>query len=97
VIKGAAFAGPRQATEGWKPMIKLRNAALAIATLASIAMMPSAGFAWKASPAQRAACTGDALRLCASYVPDEERIATCLLGKKSQLSAPCLAQVNKAQ
>ena len=78
-------------------MIKLRSACLAFATLSSIALMPSTGFAWKATAAQRAACTGDALRLCASYVPDEERIATCLLGKKSQLSATCLAQVNKAQ
>jgi hypothetical protein len=79
----AAFAVT--ATEGNKSMTKIRSAFLAIATL-------STSFAWKATPAQRAACTGDALRLCASYVPDEERVAGCLMSKKSQLSAPCLAQ-----
>jgi hypothetical protein len=86
----AAFAAT--ATEGNKSMTKLRSAFLAIATVSLIGMMPSTSFAWKATPAQRAACTGDALRLCASYVPDEERVAGCLMSKKSQLSAPCLAQ-----
>jgi hypothetical protein len=78
-------------------MTKLRNTFLGIAILSSIAMAPTAGFAWKATPAQRAACTGDALRLCASYIPDEESIAHCIASKKSQLSPGCLVQVKKAE
>jgi hypothetical protein len=77
-------------------MTKLRNTFLGIAILSSIATAPTAGFAWKATPAQRAACTGDALRLCASYIPDEESIAHCIASKKSQLSPGCLVQVKKA-
>ncbi len=77
-------------------MIKLRKAFLAIATLSSIGMMPSTGFAWKATAQQRAACMGDALKLCASEGPDEMRVAYCLYAKKSQLSGPCLALFNKA-
>ena len=82
--------------KGKKTMTKLRNAYLGIAILSSIAMVPTTSFAWKATPAQRAACTGDALRLCTSYIPDEESVARCIASKKSQLSPGCLAQVNKA-
>jgi hypothetical protein len=97
VIKPTAFAAARKATKGMNSMIKLRNAFLAVATISSIGAMPSTGFAFKATAEQRAACMGDAMKLCASYGPDEFRVATCLLSKKSQLSPPCLAVVNKAQ
>jgi hypothetical protein len=77
-------------------MTKLRNASLGIAILSSIAMLPTTGFAWKATPAQRSACMGDALRLCSAYIPDEEGVARCIAGKKGQLNATCLAEVKKA-
>jgi hypothetical protein len=86
----------RPRTKEEKSMIKLRNASVTIAIFSSIAMVPTTGFAWKATPAQRAACTGDALRLCASHIPNEESVGRCIMSKKSQLSPSCLAQVNQA-
>jgi hypothetical protein len=76
-------------------MTKLRNASLGIALLGSIAMVPTTGFAWKATSAQRAACMSDVFRLCSSYVPNEESVARCIASKKPQLSPGCLAEVEK--
>jgi hypothetical protein len=38
---------------------------------------------------QRAACTSDAFRLCASYIPDASRVEQCLRQSKSDLSDAC--------
>jgi len=38
---------------------------------------------------QRAACTPDAFRLCASYIPDASKVEMCLRNRKSDLSAAC--------
>jgi hypothetical protein len=43
------------------------------------------------TPEQQQACTGDALRLCGSDVPDVDRITACMIRNKSQLSPPCRA------
>lgn len=40
---------------------------------------------------QRAACTPDALLLCASYIPDPVRVESCLRQRKSDLSEACRA------
>jgi hypothetical protein len=40
---------------------------------------------------QRAACTGDALRLCAAYIPDRDKITDCMASRHDQLSAQCRA------
>ena len=40
---------------------------------------------------QRDVCMGDALRLCAAYIPDRGRITDCMLSKRAQLSAQCRA------
>ena len=40
---------------------------------------------------QRKACTGDALRLCAAYIPDRDRITDCMASQHDQLSAQCRA------
>jgi hypothetical protein len=77
-------------------MTKVRNASLGITLLASVAMVPTTGFAWKATAAQQAACMSDVFRLCASYVPNEDSVARCLASKKPQLSPGCLATVKKA-
>ena len=38
---------------------------------------------------QRAACLGDALRLCAIYIPDRARIRACLGTQHAALSEAC--------
>jgi hypothetical protein len=37
----------------------------------------------------REACTPDAMRLCNEFIPDEERVKSCMLRKRSQLSEAC--------
>jgi hypothetical protein len=41
------------------------------------------------TPEQRAACEGDAMRLCQQYVPDVNRITACMSRHRSQLSPAC--------
>ena len=43
----------------------------------------------RGTPEQRAACTPDAFRLCASYIPDPTRVETCLRQRRSDLSEAC--------
>jgi hypothetical protein len=40
---------------------------------------------------QRAACTPDALRLCADAIPDVGRVTACMQAKRASLSARCQA------
>ena len=37
----------------------------------------------------RQACTPDAMRLCSEFIPDPEKVKTCMLSKRSQLSEQC--------
>ena len=54
-------------------------------------MCSTAAFAqdYQGTSQQRAACTSDAFRLCASYIPDVTKVETCLRTRKSDLSAAC--------
>ncbi|WP_408890741.1 hypothetical protein [Novacetimonas cocois] len=45
---------------------------------------------------QASACQGDALRLCATSIPDEGRIAACLQRKSDRLSPRCRAMFHPA-
>ena len=40
------------------------------------------------------ACTPDAMRLCQEFIPDREKITRCMMRKRSQISAPCLAAMH---
>jgi hypothetical protein len=37
----------------------------------------------------REACTPDAMRLCSEFIPDAEKVKTCMLAKRAQLSEAC--------
>lgn len=39
---------------------------------------------------QEAACSDDAFRLCGDDIPDESKVAACMIRKKSALSPRCL-------
>lgn len=38
---------------------------------------------------QEQLCTGDAMRLCSSDIPDVGRVTACMIQKKNQLSEAC--------
>jgi hypothetical protein len=67
-----------------------RYAAWLMGALFSVSMLPAAAFAY--TPEQEQACSGDALRLCGSEIPDVERITACMAQHKVELSPPCQAQ-----
>lgn len=45
---------------------------------------------------QRAACTPDAFRLCAAYIPDATNVEACLRENKSGLSVACRTVFERA-
>jgi hypothetical protein len=48
------------------------------------------------TPEQRAACEGDAQRLCGQYIPDVDRITACMKKNYRQLSPRCRAVFRQA-
>jgi hypothetical protein len=48
------------------------------------------------TPEQEQACSGDAFRLCSAEIPDVERITTCMVRNRSQLSPACRAYIRPA-
>jgi hypothetical protein len=61
-----------------------------LALMASFAPSPAAAQDW--TPEQRAACEGDAMRLCGDFAPDVQLITACMQSKRSQLTPACRAQ-----
>jgi hypothetical protein len=50
---------------------------------------PAVAQDYRGSVGQRAACTPDAFRLCASYIPDATKVEMCLRSKTPDLSPAC--------
>ena len=68
----------------------IRNVRLAALMLALLAAgSAGANAAGPTEAEQRAACLGDALRLCATYIPDRARIRSCLGAQHASLSDAC--------
>jgi hypothetical protein len=67
-----------------------RRAAWMTGVLFSASIWPA--IAWAYTPEQEQACSGDAMRLCSSEIPDVERITACMAQHKAELSPPCQAQ-----
>jgi hypothetical protein len=59
--------------------------------LATVFVCAATAFAqdFRGTPEQRLACTSDAFRLCAIYIPDGGKVEACLRSRKSNLSAGC--------
>ena len=62
-----------------------RGATLAAAL--SLSILPTAGRAYTQEEQQ--ACQPDAFRLCSSEIPDVERVKSCMIARKSELSPEC--------
>jgi hypothetical protein len=67
----------------------VRACKMLIATTFAMAALGTAALAY--TPEQEQMCTGDAMRLCSSEIPDVERVTACMVQKRAQLSDGCKA------
>ena len=69
----------------------MRLSALCLGTM--ISALPHASHAesdkYHITPAEKAACTSDAVRLCMEAYPDEDRLLSCMKQNRDALSAVC--------
>jgi hypothetical protein len=75
-------------------MKKIRNGMIGALGFALVALPTAASAELQPTPEQRSACMGDALKLCSSVLFSVERVRSCLLSKKSELSPKCQAVVS---
>jgi hypothetical protein len=62
----------------------------------SILVMLSASAAFAATrDEQTAACKGDAIRFCASEIPNEQKITSCMKANFNKLSPQCKAMIKQ--
>jgi hypothetical protein len=73
-------------------MIKITIRATLVALVLAGATGSSFAFTDKdGSDAARQACTPDVFRLCGAFIPDANKITTCLKDNKKNLSPACRA------
>ena len=77
-------------------MNTLRKMAYPLMVGIALSCYASASFALGTAE-QRAACTPDVFRLCASEIPNVNGIIACMKAKKSSLSPACRAVVDAAE
>lgn len=66
----------------------VRQAGLVLAFAVSVSALSStSSFAFSAEAQQM--CTGDALRLCSSEIPNISKITACMIKQRASLSAGC--------
>lgn len=70
-----------------------RGSKLAAATVLAFGLMTTAALAY--TPEQQQLCTGDAMRLCSSEIPDVDRVTACMIAKRAQLSDGCKSVFRK--
>jgi hypothetical protein len=66
---------------------RIRRAGLILAFALSFSAPSTSSFAFSAEARQM--CTGDAMRLCSSEIPDVSRITTCMIRQRASLSGGC--------
>ena len=69
----------------------LRGTGLGLATALALLCACVSGHAQEFTAEQRAACTPDAFRLCASEIPNIPAISACMRKNRAQLSPACKA------
>jgi hypothetical protein len=67
----------------------VRACKMLIVTSFALAALGTAANAY--TPEQEQMCTGDAMRLCSSEIPDVDRVTACMVQKRAQLSDGCKA------
>jgi hypothetical protein len=63
------------------------HAGLTLAFAVSFSALSTSSFAFSAEAQQM--CTGDAMRLCGSEIPNVSKITTCMIRQRSNLSSGC--------
>ena len=67
----------------------LRHGKLLLATALAFGMLTTVSHAYTAEQEQM--CTGDAMRLCSSEIPDVDRVTACMVRQRAALSDGCKA------
>ncbi|UFX47374.1 hypothetical protein HAP47_0012185 [Bradyrhizobium sp. 41S5] len=67
----------------------LRQGKLLAATAFTLGLLTSASYAY--TDEQQQMCTGDAMRLCSSEIPDVDRVTACMVRQRALLSDGCKA------
>jgi hypothetical protein len=57
--------------------------------LAIVLALSASGVALATTQEEEQACTNDAFQFCQNYIPDRNRVFTCLVSNRDQLSAAC--------
>jgi hypothetical protein len=65
----------------------IRHAELTLAFALSFSALSTSSFAFSAEAQQM--CTGDAMRLCSSEIPNVSKITTCMIKQRTSLSSGC--------
>lgn len=65
----------------------IRCCKLLVATTLMFGMLTTVGHAYTAE--QEQLCTGDAMRLCSSEIPDVDRVTACMVRQRASLSDAC--------
>ena len=65
----------------------IRQAALTLAFVLSLSALSTQSFAFSAEAQQM--CTGDAMRLCSSEIPNIPKITACMIRQRANLSTGC--------
>ena len=83
-----------QVTELGDAIFMTRTIATLFAFAATaLALQTSPGLAFSSEAQQM--CSGDAMRLCSSEIPDIPRIRACMVQKKAQVSPGCRAVMDR--
>ena len=84
-----AFAAQQHNRGGNKPMRTMRlTLRLALPVGAMICALTAAH---AQSDAVREACTPDAMRLCSEFIPDANKVRSCMMRKSRQIGPECRA------
>jgi hypothetical protein len=67
--------------------MNVTTAKIAAVTALMFSMLTTACHAY--SSEQEQLCTGDAMRLCSTEIPDIDRVTACMIRNRSQLSYGC--------
>jgi hypothetical protein len=72
----------------------IRQAGLVLAFAVSLSTLSStSSFAFSAEAQQM--CTGDAMRLCGSEIPNISKITACMMAKRASLSSGCRSVMDR--
>jgi hypothetical protein len=77
-------------------MTRVRSAILTTVTAAALIGSLSTASAYQPTAAERSACMSDVIKLCASDIPNTDRIINCLARQKAQVSPRCRVFFDRA-